>query len=103
MLRPGSGSDSAGLAKGIAFRLPMHHEFYLFVHKGDITQIKPWRSATRSIAKRFRFTNRDDWLRDWMQTFCLWRGNPLEDIDATLSIRGVGREGRPCSAQVTEL
>jgi imidazolonepropionase-like amidohydrolase len=93
-----SGSDSAGPAKGTAFGLSMHHELHLFVHKIGMAPTEALRSATSLIAKRFKFQDRGTISPGLNADLLLVEGNPLEDIDATLNIRGVWREGRLCSA-----
>ncbi|OAL45679.1 hypothetical protein IQ07DRAFT_215310 [Pyrenochaeta sp. DS3sAY3a] len=92
------GSDSAGPAKGTAFGLSMHHELHLFVHKIGMTPTEALRSATSLIAKRFKFLDRGTISPGLNADLLLVEGNPLEDIDATLNIRSVWREGRLCSA-----
>jgi imidazolonepropionase-like amidohydrolase len=92
-----SGSDSAGPAKGTAFGLSMHHELALFVHKVGMTPEEALRSATSAVAKCFRFEDRGRIAEGLNADLVLVEGNPCEDIDATLNIRGVWREGKMCS------
>jgi imidazolonepropionase-like amidohydrolase len=103
MLMSLSGSDSAGPAKGTAFGLSMHQELHLFVHKVGMTPAEALRSATSLVAKRFRFEDRGRLVEGLNADLLLVEGNPLEDIDATLNIRGVWRDGQPCSAHVGKL
>ncbi|CAN9142435.1 unnamed protein product [Alternaria alternata] len=97
------GSDSAGPAVGTAFGLSMHHELYLLVNKVDMTPAEALRSATSLIAKRFKFTDRGRLAEGLNADLLLVEGNPLEDIDATLNIRGVWREGSLCSTYLAKL
>jgi imidazolonepropionase-like amidohydrolase len=97
-----SGSDSAGPAKGTAFGLSMHHELHLFVHKVGMTPAEALRSATSLVAKRFRFTDRGRLAEGMNADLLLVEGNPLDDIDATLNIRGVWRDGRMCRAHASK-
>ena len=93
-----SGSDAAGPAAGTAFGLSVHQELHVFVHKVGMTPEEALRSATSVIAKRFKFNDRGTLAKGLNADLLLVEGNPLEDIDATLNIRGVWREGSLCSA-----
>ncbi|KAH7346081.1 hypothetical protein BKA66DRAFT_322924 [Pyrenochaeta sp. MPI-SDFR-AT-0127] len=97
------GSDSAGPAKGTAFGLSMHHELHLFVHKIGMTPAEALRSATSLVAKRFKFEDRGRLAEGLNADLLLVEGNPLIDIDATLNICGVWREGKLCSAHASNL
>jgi imidazolonepropionase-like amidohydrolase len=98
-----SGSDAAGPAKGTAFGLSMHQELHLFVHKVGMTPEDALRSATSLVAKCFKFEDRGKIAEGLNADLLLVEGNPLEDIDATLNIRGVWREGNMCSAHAGKL
>lgn len=98
-----SGSDSAGPAVGTAFGLSMHHELYLYVHKVGMTPAEALRSATSLVAKRFKFKDRGRLAEGLNADLLLVEGNPLEDIDATLNIRGVWRDGKACSVYADKL
>jgi len=98
-----SGSDSAGPAVGTAFGLSMHHELHIFVHKIGMTPVEALRSATSLIAKRFKFDDRGQVAEGLNADLLLVEGNPLEDIDATLNIRGVWRDGNLCSMYTEKL
>jgi imidazolonepropionase-like amidohydrolase len=98
-----SGSDSAGPAVGTAFGLSMHHELHIFVHKVGMTPEEALRSATTLVAKRFRFEDRGRLAEGLNADLVLVEGNPLEDIDATLNIRGVWRDGNLCSTHAKNL
>jgi len=76
----------------------MHHELYVLVHKAGMTPKEALRSATSLVAERFRFTDRGRLAVGLNADLLLVEGNPLRDIDATLNIRGVWREGVACSA-----
>ncbi|KAF2704738.1 hypothetical protein K504DRAFT_472078 [Pleomassaria siparia CBS 279.74] len=97
------GSDSAGPAVGTAFGLSVHHELYLLVHQVGFTPEEALRAATSVTARRFNFTDRGRLAAGLNADLLLVEGNPVEDIDATLNIRGVWRDGKPCSAHVTKL
>ncbi|KAF1950480.1 hypothetical protein CC80DRAFT_455626 [Byssothecium circinans] len=97
------GSDAAGPAVGTAFGLSAHHELYLFVHKVGMTPEEAIRSATSVVARRFGFEDRGRLAEGLNADLLLVEGNPLEDIDATLNIRGVWREGEACSVHVQKL
>ncbi|KAH5116181.1 hypothetical protein HBH69_062690 [Parastagonospora nodorum] len=97
------GSDSAGPAQGTAFGLSMHHELYLFVHQVGMTPSDALRSATSVVAKCFKLDDRGRLAEGLNADMLLVEGNPLEDISATLNIRGVWREGKMCSAHAEKL
>ena len=61
------------------------------------------RSATSLVAQRFKFDDRGRLAEGLNADLLLVEGNPLEDIDATLNIRGVWREGSLCSAHAEKL
>jgi imidazolonepropionase-like amidohydrolase len=75
----------------------MHHELHLFVHKIGMTPAEALRSATSLVAKRFQFDDRGRLAEGLNADLLLVEGYPLEDIDATLNIRGVWRDGNLCS------
>lgn len=102
-LTDGSGSDSAGPAVGTAFGLSVHQELYLFVHKAGFTPEEALRAATSVTAKRFKFSDRGRLAEGLNADLLLVEGNPLEDIDATLNIRGVWREGQLCSTHAAKM
>ncbi|XPS95561.1 hypothetical protein M3J09_004847 [Ascochyta lentis] len=91
------GSDAAGPAKGTAFGLSMHHELSLFVNEVGMTPVEALTSATSLVAKRFGFGDRGRLAEGLNADLVLVEGNPLENIDDTLNLRGVWREGRLCS------
>lgn len=91
------GSDAAGPAKGTAFGLSLHHELSLFVHEIGMTPVEALTSATSSVAKRFGFEDRGCLKGGLDADLLLVEGNPLKNIDDTLNIRGVWREGKLCS------
>ncbi|ORY11712.1 hypothetical protein BCR34DRAFT_483681 [Clohesyomyces aquaticus] len=97
------GSDAAGPAVGTAWGLSVHHELYLFVHEVGMTPEEALRSATSVPARRFGFTDRGRLAEGLNADLLLVEGNPLEDIDATLNIRGVWRGGASCSAHKTKM
>jgi imidazolonepropionase-like amidohydrolase len=55
------------------------------------------RSATSLTARRFRFLDRGRLVEGLKADLLLVEGNPLVDIDATLNVRGVWRDGVLCS------
>jgi imidazolonepropionase-like amidohydrolase len=81
----------------------MHQELYLFVHKVGMTPKEALRSATSVTAKRFKFSDRGRLIEGLNADLLLVEGNPLEDIDATLNIRGVWREGALCSTYASRI
>ena len=91
-----SGSDAAGPAVGTAWGLSMHHELSLFVNECGFTPAEALRSATYLNAKRFRFSDRGQIKEGLKADLLLVEGNPLEDIDHTLGLRAVWRDGVLC-------
>jgi imidazolonepropionase-like amidohydrolase len=98
-----SGSDAAGPAKGTAFGLTMHQELHLFVHKVGMSPEDALRSATSLVAKCFKFEDRGRIAEGLNADLLLVEGNPLKDIDATLNIRGVWRDGKMCSTHAEKI
>ena len=81
----------------------MHQELNVFVNKIGMSPVEALRSATSLVAKRFQFTDRGRLAEGLNADMLLVEGNPLEDIDATLNIRGVWRDGNLCSTYVEKL
>jgi imidazolonepropionase-like amidohydrolase len=75
----------------------MHQDLYLLVHKVGMTPEEALRSATSLTAKRFRFEDRGRLEEGLNADLLLVKGTPLENIDDTMNIRGVWREGHLCS------
>ncbi|CAI6238713.1 unnamed protein product [Periconia digitata] len=90
------GSDAAGPAIGTAFGLTMHHELSLFVHEIGMSPIEALTSATSKVASRFGFKDIGKIEQGYLADLLLVEGNPIDDIDKTLEIRGVWREGALC-------
>ncbi|KIW00054.1 hypothetical protein, variant 3 [Verruconis gallopava] len=87
------GSDSAKPALGTAWGLSLHHELYLFVHKCGFTPLEALKSATSVVANCFRFYDRGMIKEGLRADLVLVEGDPTQDIDNTLNLRGVWREG----------
>jgi imidazolonepropionase-like amidohydrolase len=81
----------------------MHQELALFVHKVGMTPEEALKSATSVVADCFKFTDRGRLAKGLNADLLLVEGNPLEDIDATLNIEGVWREGKMCSAHAAKM
>ena len=75
----------------------------MYVHEVGMTPEEALRSASSLIAKRFKFADRGRLAKGLNADLLLVEGDPLTDINATLNIRGVWREGRPCSAHASKL
>ena len=93
-----SGSDAARPAVGTAYGLTIHQEMSLFVDKCGFTPTEALRSATSLVAKRFGFSDRGQIKEGLRADLLLVEGNPTEDIDNTLNLRGVWTQGQLCSA-----
>lgn len=92
------GSDSAGPAVGTAWGLSAHHELSLFVNECGFTPEEALKAATSLPAQRFGFKDRGQVKEGMRADLVLVEGNPLDDIDHTLDLRGVWSEGELCSA-----
>lgn len=88
-----SGSDSSVAAIGTADGLTLHQEMYLYVEKIGMTPMQAIQSATSVTARCFRMHDRGRIAAGCRADLLLVRGNPLENISATLDIQGVWREG----------
>ncbi|KAI1370818.1 hypothetical protein F4677DRAFT_341387 [Hypoxylon crocopeplum] len=92
------GSDSAGPALGTTYGLSAHHELAVLVSKCGFTPKEALRSGTSLVAKRLRFNDRGRIAEGLRADLVLVEGNPLEDIDNTLNLRGVWKKGTLYSA-----
>ncbi|KAL1297012.1 hypothetical protein AAFC00_004606 [Neodothiora populina] len=92
------GSDAAGPAIGTAWGLSIHQEMALFVDKCGFTPLEALRSASSTTMRRFRFHDRGLIAPGLKADLVLVEGNPLENIDHTLDLRAVWRDGVLCSA-----
>ena len=81
----------------------MHQELYLLVHKVGMTPEEALRSATSPTAKCFRFQDRGRLAEGLNADLLLVEGNPMEDIDATLNLRGVWRDGNMCCSHADKV
>ncbi|OTB03166.1 hypothetical protein M426DRAFT_321960 [Hypoxylon sp. CI-4A] len=87
------GSDSAGAAYGTSPGVSVHQELALFVDKCGFTPIEALRAGTSLVAKRLRFPDRGRIAEGLRADLVLVEGNPLENIDHTLDLRGVWKQG----------
>lgn len=88
-----SGSDSSVAALGTADGLTLHQEMHLYVHEIGMTPKQALQSATSVTARCFGMPDRGRIAVGCRADLLLVDGNPLEDIDATLNIRDVWRQG----------
>ena len=70
----------------------------LFVNACGFSPVEALRSATFAPAKRFNFADRGQIKEGLRADLVLIEGDPTEDIDRTLDLRGVWTEGVLCSA-----
>ena len=91
------GSDSAGPAVGTCWGLSAHQELYLFVKECGFSPEEALKTATSLAAERFEFKDRGRIAEGMRGDLVLIEGNPLDDIDYTLDIRGVWTQGELCS------
>ena len=94
----GSGSDAATPAVGTAYGLSAHMELSLFVNECGFTPQEALHAATYLPAKRFGFLDRGQIKEGLRADLVLVEGNPLENIDHTLNLRAVWKDGVLCSA-----
>lgn len=73
--------------------MSLHHELWIFVNKCDFTPEEALKSATVVTVKRFGFPDRGRIAEGLRADLVLVEGNPLADIDNTLNLRGVWRDG----------
>ncbi|KAK7755134.1 hypothetical protein SLS62_002949 [Diatrype stigma] len=97
------GSDSAGPALGTAFGATIHQELATFVRKCGFTPLEALRAGTSLVAKRLGFPDRGRIAEGLRADLVLVEGNPLENIDRTLDLRGVWKQGVLCSAYTSVL
>ncbi|KAI4863256.1 hypothetical protein F4820DRAFT_427449 [Hypoxylon rubiginosum] len=91
------GSDSAGPAIGTAYGVTAHQELALFVNRCGFTPKEALKAGTSLVAKRLRLNDRGRIAEGLRADLVLIEGNPLEDIDKTLDIKGVWKQGTLCS------
>ncbi|TVY52301.1 Imidazolonepropionase [Lachnellula cervina] len=87
------GSDSAGPAFGTAWGVSFHQELYLLVKECGFSPKEALHAGTALTAKLFGWKDRGQIAQGLKADIVLLEGNPLDDIDATLNIRGVWRDG----------
>ncbi|XXH02015.1 hypothetical protein Hte_008380 [Hypoxylon texense] len=91
------GSDSAGPAIGTSYGVTAHQELALFVNKCGFTPREALRAGTSLVAKRLRLNDRGKIAEGLRADLVLIEGNLLEDINKTLDIKGVWKQGMLCS------
>ncbi|TVY26707.1 hypothetical protein LHYA1_G004699 [Lachnellula hyalina] len=87
------GSDSAGPGLGTAWGVSFHQELYLLVKECGFSPKEALHAGTALTAKLFGWKDRGQLAQGLKADIVLLEGNPLDDIDATLNIRGVWRDG----------
>jgi imidazolonepropionase-like amidohydrolase len=70
-----------------------HHELYLLVTKCGFSPKEALYAGTALTAKLFGWKDRGRIAQGLKADLVLIEGNPLDDIDATLNIRSVWRDG----------
>jgi len=92
------GSDAAGPALGTAWGLTVHHELSLFVKECGFTPKEALRAATVLPAERLKLKDRGRIAPGLNADLVLIEGDPTKEINHTLDLRGVWRNGVLCSA-----
>ncbi|KAF7556161.1 hypothetical protein G7Z17_g1639 [Cylindrodendrum hubeiense] len=87
------GSDSAGPGLGTAWGATFHHELYLLVKECGFSPKEALHAGTALTAKLFGWKDRGQIAQGLKADLVLIEGNPLNDIDVTLNIRSVWRDG----------
>lgn len=87
------GSDSAGPGLGTAWGVTFHHELFLLVKECGFSPKEALHAGTALTAKLFGWNDRGQIAQGLKADLVLIGGNPLDDIDATLNIRSVWRDG----------
>ncbi len=87
------GSDSAGSGLGTVWGVTFHHELYLLVTECDFSPQEALHAGTALTAKLFGWKDGGQIAQGFKADLVLIEGNPLDDIDATLNIRSVWRDG----------
>jgi imidazolonepropionase-like amidohydrolase len=73
--------------------LSWHQELYIFVKECGFTPLEALTAGTSLTAKCFKWNDRGAIAEGLKGDLVLVEGNPLEDIEATLNLRGVWRDG----------
>ncbi|CAH0051973.1 unnamed protein product [Clonostachys solani] len=87
------GSDAVGPGLGTAYGATVHQEMYLLVKECGFSPQDAIRSATTLTAKVFGLKDRGEVARGLKGDLVLVEGNPVDDIEATLNIKSVWRDG----------
>ncbi|KAF2725895.1 hypothetical protein K431DRAFT_54689 [Polychaeton citri CBS 116435] len=87
------GSDAAGPAVGTGWGLSMHQELAIYVEHCGFTPAEALRAATFAVANRFNFKDRGQIKEGLKADLLLVEGNPLENIDHSMDLRGVWKNG----------
>lgn len=87
------GSDTAGPGLGTAWGVTFHHEMYLLVKECGFSPKEALRAGTALTAKLFGWKDRGRIAPGLKADLVLIEGDPLLDIDATLNIASVWRDG----------
>ncbi|VUC27892.1 unnamed protein product [Clonostachys rosea] len=87
------GSDAVGPGLGTAYGATVHQEMYLLVKECGLSPKDAICSATALTAKVFGLKDRGEVAVGLKADLVLVEGNPVADIDATLNIKGVWRDG----------
>ncbi|CAI6088338.1 unnamed protein product [Clonostachys chloroleuca] len=87
------GSDAVGPGLGTAYGATVHQEMHLLVKECGFSPQDAIRSATTLTAKVFGLKDRGEVAQGLKADLVLVEGNPTHDIDATLNIKSVWRDG----------
>jgi len=88
-----SGTDTSTDLAGTRAGISTHHELWLYVNRCGLSPIEALRSATSTVAKRFRMPDRGKIEEGLQADLLLVKGNPTESIECLDEIREVWRNG----------
>ena len=92
-----SGTDASGLALGTAYGLSLHQELAILVENCGSSPVEAIQAATVVKAKRYSFSDRGQIKAGLRADLVVVEGNPLDNINHTLNLRGVWNAGKLCS------
>ncbi|KAI0136838.1 hypothetical protein BJ170DRAFT_677709 [Xylariales sp. AK1849] len=92
-VRPTMEEDLLARGVGTVWGVSFYHELYLLVKECDFSSEEALHAATALTAKLFGWKDRGQIAQGFKADLILIEGNPLDDIDVTLNIRSVWRDG----------
>lgn len=81
------------MVRGVKFGISIHHELSLYVYRCGLSPVEALRSATSVSARRFCLADRGKIATGLKADLLLVKGDPTTNIDCTLDIVNVWRNG----------